>query len=59
MGRAATRGATVPPVQANMDLPLIDAWAQPGSAVLLERVPEGAPLLEKSKSPLFDQSVQG
>jgi uncharacterized protein len=39
-----------------MDLPLIDAWAQPGSRALLERVPEGAPLLAKSKSPLFERT---
>ena len=39
-----------------MDLPLIDAWAQPGSRALLERVPEGAPLLRKSKSPIFERT---
>jgi predicted TIM-barrel fold metal-dependent hydrolase len=39
-----------------MDDQMIDAWAQPGIRALLERVPEGVPLLKKSKSPIFDRS---
>jgi predicted TIM-barrel fold metal-dependent hydrolase len=39
-----------------MDLPLIDAWAQPGDRTLLARVPEIAALLEKSKSPMRERS---
>lgn len=39
-----------------MDVQLIDAWAQPGSRALLERVPEGAPLLKKSKAPIFERT---
>jgi hypothetical protein len=39
-----------------MDVQLIDAWAQPESRALLERVPEGAPLLKKSKAPIFERT---
>ena len=39
-----------------MDVPLIDAWAQPGARALLDRVPEVARLLAKSRSPLLERS---
>jgi predicted TIM-barrel fold metal-dependent hydrolase len=39
-----------------MDLQLIDAWAQPGSRLMLERVPEIARLLQQSKSPFLERT---